>query len=318
MRKLLTTLLSFVLSCAFLYGQSGTHQRVPDSVSRYIISHVSAAILQYRVDYNPELTEADKIYKKIGNQTIYKDAAWILFEDPEVYDAPELLMHVDRWPEANPLAHYYIVTKWENRFVLNYSFRPYNGKLTDTLYSKKYDSNNKYFPSDGRFLVYYDEQKGIFRYLSGNFFQDRINGSWYIYGTAMIPEIRLTQYAVRPAESFLRKGDTTIYKMPGSRAITHGSPGRFLVKTIEQFPYDYVEVIYYSNKVSETGDNDVHHFYEIKQIRDYTRGYPVTREVMKPVVRFVDEKEMEVLEKYYREPVYNFGNIDPAGMPVKK
>ncbi|MBW8688369.1 hypothetical protein [Chitinophaga rhizophila] len=318
MTRILTILLCLMVSNTCLFGQRVLRERVPDSLSKYIISKVNDAILQYRVDYNPSLTASDKILRQVDGQTIFRDPAWILFEDPEVFERPELLMQVSRWPEHNPIPHYYIVTKWDNRFATDYTYRPYKGKLRDTLSSKKYDSYNSFFPHDERFLVYYDEGRDIFRYLSGNFFQDRINGSWYIFGSSMIPEVRLAQYGVRPVERFLIKQDTTVYIMPVCAAITHGTPGRFVVKTLEQFPFDYLEIIYYSNKAAETGDSNARHFYEIRQVRDYTKGYPAARQVMQPTVRLLGMREIAVLEQYYGEPVYNLGNIDPAGLPGNK
>lgn len=315
MKQLLTTLIG-VLIAGSLHGQH-TADEISDNVRRHILTRVSMDVLRYRVDYNPAIKEADKIYKKTGQEILYKDPAWILFENPAVYDSPELLMRVSRWPVDNPRPNYYLVTKGENRFAVKYDAQPVNGKSSDTLYSAKYDSYNAYFPNDDRFLVYYDEKKKIYKNMSGNFYQHPINGSWFRFDSDMIPQIRLAQYPVGEIYNFIKNGDTTIYMVNHGSLITHGAPGNILVKVSSKFPYDYLEIIFYSNRASATGDNNNTHFYEIKQIRDYSRGYPYTPQDLKPITRLLSSEEIAALEVYYHQPIYNFGNIDASGIPAK-
>jgi hypothetical protein len=308
-----------ILITGNLYGQHKTGlYHFPDSIRQYITTRVSKDILQYRVDYNPAITEADKIYRKSGNETVYKDAPWILFEDPEVYESPELLLDIKRWPADSPDPNLYLVTKSENRFATHYPSRRLDGKLTDTLTSAKYDSYDRYFPDDERFLVFYDAKKKIYKNMSGNFYQHGINGSWFRYGSDMLPKIRLAQYPVGERYSSIRNGDTTIYMVNHSSIITHGAPGNILVKVLNKFPYNYLEILFYSNKAAMTGDTNNKHFYEIKQVRDYIRGYPYTPQDVKPVLRLLKQEEIDALEAYYHQPIYNFGNIDRSGIPVKE
>ncbi|SHM52857.1 hypothetical protein [Chitinophaga sp. CF418] len=316
MKQLLTALIG-ILIAGNLHGQH-TADEIPDNVRRYIVTRVSADILRYRVDYNPAIKEADKIHKKIGQEILYKDPAWILFENPAIYDSPELIMRVSRWPADNPRPNYYLVTKGENRFAVKYDVQSVNSKSRDTLYSSKYDNYNSYFPNDDRFLVYYDEKKKIYKNMSGNFYQHPINGSWFKFDSDMIPQMRLAQYPVGEIYNFIKNGDTTIYMVNRGRLITHGGPGNILVKVSSKFPYDYIEIIFYSNKALETGDNNNTHFYEIKQIRDYSRGYPYTPQDLKSTVRLLSQEEIAALEVYYHQPIYKFGSIDESGIPVKK
>lgn len=317
MKWLLMIFAGFLITST-LYGQQVYNgNQIPDSIRRRIVSDLSTAILRYRVDYNPALKESDKIFKKVGNETWYKSPSWILFEESEEYGTVELLLDLTRWPEDNPLPNYYLATKWGNRFAVKY-IHPLYGKTTDTIRSARYDSYNNYFPNDERFLVYYDDKEGIIKFMSGNFFQSGINGPWFKYGTTLIPEIRLAQYPVGEPTNFIDKGDTTIFVMPHARAITGDDPGVILVKAINKYPYNYMEIIYYSNRASQTGDNNNTHFYEIKQIRDYSRGYPYTPQDLKPIVRLLSPEEIAALEVYYHQPIYKFGSIDDSGIPAKR
>lgn len=310
-KKTAILLLMFFFNSIVSYGQNIAPGRAPDNISEEITTRLSKAILQYRLEFNPMLTEEDRIFKKIGTETYYISVTELLFEDPDIYASPKLVMSVYKWPLMNPLPNYYLVKKAENRFAVDYSYRPLNGKYRDTLYSKKYDSYDQYFPNDDYFVVYYDPLKKIFKMLSGNVVQDAISGPWYYLGASYIAELRLAQYQVSSHDGLLHKDkDTIIYFFPKINTITRNGATRFIVKTVDKYPYNHIEIIYYSNIAPLTGDNNKAHVYEIKQVRNYTTGYPATPDDIKPVSRLLDKEEIDWLEKYYHEPIYNFGNFD--------
>jgi hypothetical protein len=308
--KYLLYIILLIIPGASLYSQSVNTSTpvIADSLQKFIQRTVSDRILGFRVDHIPDIKPEDKevefngqILKKLASRVLLGEAS-----DPMAM----LVLDVQPWPVGHPWPDYYLVSKKGNRFIVE-SNDMAKFPVKDTLPFQQYDQYNKYFPDDDRFLVYYDRKEKRLINISGNFRQDGIYNSWYHVNNLEIPTLRFAQYnAISPYRAIWVK-DTVYYLMDRCEFIK-GIPGKFVIKTMLPASLDHWEIIYYSNKKEITGDPDKMHFYEVKFIRKLqTVGtLPEEKFSLKPMLRLVEKKERDELEKFYGKPIFVFGDID--------
>lgn len=281
---------------------------VPADVVNYIQKTLSADILFYRVAHNPEINGTAVFSNKSNIQPVK------ILCDSFIPPKAQLVLEIRRWPDSvNFMENYYLVTKKGNNFAFDKPLNLVTGKSPgrDTIKSPKYDSYNKYFPDDDKFLVYTDLKNGVIKYASGNVFQHKFNKSWFTDEVLGLPRIRLAQYgAANPYNIILQ--DSTVYLLMKKCDFIKNRPGKFIIKANRyQWPFDYWEILYYSNKEGITHDADKRNFYEVKYVRDYRYdSYPNNQNADKPILRKMDDEEVSRLSKFYKQSLYEFGDID--------
>jgi hypothetical protein len=249
---------------------------IPENVQRKIRENVERDILLHRAKLCPDFN-----YEK--NATVYDDTGVELYQRGiqdvllkgrgiEIPLGYKMIMEIDRWPEDSPYLNHYLIRIKGMQFT--------NG--IDTI---NVDVFNKYYNHDGRYLVYYQPDStppwfGFYKNISGAFFQSRIDEDWfgepgYITASKLVYK-RLAQYDASPPSPFpIDKYETEdYYQFKVDRSLL--APNALLVRVPKRYPYDVIEVIYYTNDTTAT-NGEINSLYEVKyKFNFYPKTYNET------------------------------------------
>lgn len=257
--------------------------------------------LYYRMPTNPRL-KYDDWYNRDNN--IHRDQFTVIIGDTVDRNNYALDYTVKRWPDhlcdctlqKSHWPGYYLVEKKGNNFVrrINKTLDP-EGTIPDTI---KVHAHADLYPYDERFLFYYDREKNELRNISGNLAWNALPFKYNL--SHFYALTRLAQYNVgciefydtyiyhetsKSIEDERTKDKEHTYLAATQSSLTQGSlliKGKKINESTE-FD-DQIEMIYYTNQPSKTGDSTgvtmLEYHYTIKpHVEKITERYPVIRKL---------------------------------------
>jgi hypothetical protein len=306
MEKYFRVLVLLLLLNSYSKAQIMVDDPIPEEVLEGIIYRTENAILKFNFEMDPKAIE--KAESLEHHRTLYVKKFFLDDFSDGQSNYYQLLLKVSRFPggynnnSKEAKQNYYIVEKPMGFRFTNYEYlyklekgipievaTPYTDTISIDLISQNYPFNDRY-------LVYYDHDNLRFAALSGNFFKTIMEEYWFTETHALwyrdFARFRTAQFNTRDFSivGFPTKEDEYAEVLARSDLSMRDVLIRVPKKS---YPYEPIEIIYYTNDKRKTGVEDGSYFkVTYKLVRE-----PKNIEELLPAMEKVSIEDIRKLRK---------------------